>query len=70
MWFCVAIPGITNNFYFRGNPSDQGLPAAEVNSVLETEVFITPTQVEGWQTAATFAEQLNKNKEDKVYVKN
>lgn len=56
MWFCVAIPGITNNFFFRGNPSDQGLPAAEVNSVLETEVFITPTQVEGWQTAATFAD--------------
>lgn len=55
MWFCVAIPGLTQNFFFRGNPSDQGMPAAEVNSVLETEVFITPTKVDGWQTAATFA---------------
>lgn len=59
MWFCVAIPGLTQNFFFRGNPSDQGMPAAEVNSVLETEVFITPTKVDGWQTAATFAAEGN-----------
>lgn len=59
MWFCVAIPGLTQNFFFRGNPSDQGLPAAEVNTVLETEVYITPTQVAGWQTAATFATEGN-----------
>lgn len=52
-WFCVNIPGISKDFYFRGNPSEQGLPAAEVNQVLETEVFITPTSVDGWQTAAT-----------------
>lgn len=55
-WFCVNIPGITKDFYFRGNPSEQGLPAAEVNQVLETEVFITPTQVDGWQAAATWAD--------------
>lgn len=59
MWFCVAIPGLAENFFFRGNPSDQGMPAAEVNSVLETEVFITPTQVAGWKTAATFAVEGN-----------
>lgn len=59
MWFCVAIPGLTQNFFFRGNPSDQGMPAAEVNSVLETEVFITPTKVDGWQTAATFVVEGN-----------
>ena len=52
-WFCVNIPGLTKDFFFRGNPSEQGLPAAEVNQVLETEVFITPTKVDGWQTAAT-----------------
>lgn len=55
-WFCVNIPGITKDFYFRGNPSEQGLPAAEINQVLETEVFITPTQVDGWQAAATWAD--------------
>lgn len=52
-WFCVNVPGLSQDYYFRGNPSEQGLPAVEVNTVLETEVFITPTQVAGWQTAAT-----------------
>ena len=49
MWFAVVIPGLTNAFYFRGNPSTQGLPAIEVNSVLETSLYITPTLVDGWE---------------------
>lgn len=54
-WFAVSIPGITKDFLFKGNPSNQGMPAAEVNSVLETEVFITPTGITGWTNAVTFA---------------
>lgn len=53
MWFAVVIPGLTNAFYFRGNPSTQGLPAIEVNSVLETSLYITPTLVEGWAAKPT-----------------
>ena len=49
MWFAVVIPGLTNAFYFRGNPSTQGLPAIEVNNVLETSLYITPTLVDGWK---------------------
>lgn len=49
MWFAVVIPDLTNAFYFRGNPSTQGLPAIEVNSVLETSLYITPTLVDGWE---------------------
>lgn len=42
-WFMIDIPGLTKAFYFRGDPADAGLPAIEVNSVLETTMFITPT---------------------------
>lgn len=43
VWFVIVIPGLTNAFYFRGDPSDSGLPEMEVNSVLETVMYITPT---------------------------
>lgn len=55
MWFAVVVPGLTNAFYFRGNPSTQGLPAIEVNSVLETSLYITPTLVDGWEAKPTAA---------------
>lgn len=55
MWFAVVVPGLTNAFYFRGNPSTQGLPAIEVNSVLETSLYITPTLVDGWAAKPTAA---------------
>ena len=42
-WFLIDIPGISEGFFFRGNPAELGLPAIEVNSVLETTVYITPT---------------------------
>jgi hypothetical protein len=42
-WFLIDIPGLTNGFYFRGDPADAGLPAIEVNSVLVTTMYITPT---------------------------
>ena len=42
-WFLIDIPGLTEGFYFKGDPADAGLPAIEVNSVLETTVYITPT---------------------------
>lgn len=47
-WFAVVVPGLSKAFYFRGNPSEMGMPAVEVNNVLETSVYITPTLVEGW----------------------
>lgn len=42
-WFLIDIPGITEGFYFKGNPSDMGVPETAVNSVLETTNYITPT---------------------------
>ena len=42
-WFTIIIPGLTNSFYFTGNPSAMGLPETSVNSVLEITNYITPT---------------------------
>ena len=42
-WFLIDIPGLTEGFYFTGNPSAMGLPPAEVSSVLEITNRITPT---------------------------
>lgn len=52
-WFVVVIPGLTKSFYFAGEPSPLGLSAIEVDSVLEIEPYITPSQVHGWDTAPT-----------------
>lgn len=48
-WFMIDIPGLTEAAYFRGDPSDAGLPAIEVNSVLETTMYITPTGAPVWE---------------------
>lgn len=42
-WFTIIIPGLTKAFYFRGDPSEAGLPEIEVNNMLETTMYITPT---------------------------
>lgn len=42
-WFTIIVPGLTDSFYFTGNPSAMGLPETSVNSVLEITNYITPT---------------------------
>lgn len=42
-WFTIVIPGLTQSFYFTGNPSSMGLPETSVSSVLEITNYITPT---------------------------
>ena len=42
-WFTIVVPGLTNSFYFTGNPSAMGLPETSVSSVLEITNYITPT---------------------------
>ena len=43
VWFEILVPGLTNAFFFTGNPSEMGLPETEVNAVLEITNYITPT---------------------------
>ena len=42
-WFTIVVPGLSDSFYFTGNPSNMGLPETSVNSVLEITNYITPT---------------------------
>lgn len=42
-WFTIIIPGLSESFYFTGNPSAMGLPETSVNAVLEITNYITPT---------------------------
>ena len=41
-WFAIVIPGLSEAFYFPGNPSAMGLPETSVNTVLEITNYITP----------------------------
>ncbi len=43
VWFLIYVPGLNENFYFTGNPSEMGMPEATVSSVLEITNYITPT---------------------------
>jgi hypothetical protein len=50
VWFQVKHPGLTKAVFFTGQPSAMGLPAMSVNSILETNLFITPTNAPTWDT--------------------
>lgn len=42
IWFEILVPGLTEAFFFPGNPSSMGLPETTVNAVLEITNYITP----------------------------
>lgn len=50
VWFEIKHPGLEKSVCFTGQPSAMGLPAMAVNSVLETNLYITPTNAPTWQT--------------------
>lgn len=41
-WFVIVIPGLSDAFYFPGNPSAMGLPETTVSAALEITNYITP----------------------------
>lgn len=53
VWWLIDIPGITEGCYFTGNPSNLGVPGASVDSVLEVNVYITPTNAPTWAQKPT-----------------
>lgn len=53
VWFEIQIPDLTESVFFHGEPSKMGLPAATVNSVLETSVYVTPTGAPDWYAKST-----------------
>ena len=53
VWFEVKHPLLEKSVFFTGQPSAMGLPAMGVGSVLETNLFITPTNAPAWETKTT-----------------
>lgn len=55
VWFEVKHPKLEKSVFFTGQPSAMGLPAMSVGAVLETSLFITPTNAPSWETKSTTA---------------
>ena len=53
VWFEVKHPGLEKAVFFTGQPSAMGLPAMSVNAILETNLYITPTNAPVWETKTT-----------------
>ena len=49
VWFEVKHPKLTKSVFFTGQPSAMGLPAMAVGNVLETNLYITPTNAPIWE---------------------
>lgn len=53
VWFCIATKGLSKAVFFKGNPSPLGMPETSVGAVLESTLYITPTNAPEWQTKPT-----------------
>ena len=56
VWFEVKHPKLDKAVFFTGQPSAMGLPAMSVGAVLETSLFITPTNAPAWEVKSTAAQ--------------
>lgn len=52
-WFAVVHPKLNNAVFFEGDPSPLGLNSAEVGSMAETTLYITPNSAPGWFSKPT-----------------
>lgn len=52
-WFEVKHPKLEKSVFFTGQPSAMGLPGMGVNAVLETNLYITPTNAPAWETKSS-----------------
>ena len=53
VWFEVKHPKLEKSVFFTGQPSAMGLPAMAVNNILETNLYITPTNAPTWEAKST-----------------
>ena len=53
VWFEVKHPKLDKSVFFTGQPSAMGLPAMAVNNILETNLYITPTNAPAWEAKST-----------------
>lgn len=52
-WFAITVPGLTDSFFFAAIPSTLGVIGMEVDAVAEVTAYVSPNDVEGWETAPT-----------------
>ena len=52
-WFCITHPGLSNAFYFSGEPVALGLSGASVNEALNLGANVIAGKVEGWAAKPT-----------------
>lgn len=50
MWFEISHPKLAKSVFFKGQPSAMGMPSMGVNSILETNLYITPNSAPKWET--------------------
>lgn len=50
-WFVFYVPGIDDSFFIPVDPSRIGMPAAEVDAVLDVTVNVLPIGAPVWETA-------------------
>lgn len=55
MWFAVVHPKLTKATFFVGEPSSLGLNEADVDSMYETTLYITPNSAPEWGDKPTAA---------------
>ena len=48
-WFEVKHPKLEKSVFFTGQPSAMGLPGMGVGAVLDTNLYITPTNAPAWE---------------------
>ena len=53
VWFEIKHPELKKSVFFTGVPAAMGMPSMSVNSVLETKIYITPTNAPIWETKTT-----------------
>ena len=57
-WFEFYVPGLTNGFFFRGNPAPLGFGGAEPNGVFEISAYVTPVGDIGWSKAIAITDAV------------
>ena len=55
MYLCIDIPGLDESCYISVVPSNIGLPATSVNSVMEVVLHFTPVGEPVWASDPTYA---------------
>ena len=51
LWLVFYVPGLSNSFFIPVDPARIGMPAAEVDAVLDVTVNVLPIGAPEWQTA-------------------